>query len=167
MFLDREIQKNLLTDLRRGYPGQMPPNEYLPEWAKSDEDQAPYVQNLYYLEEHGLVELLKSQEIGRRVPRVGAARITAQGMDFLENDGGLSAILGTVTVRLHADTIRDLIEAKIYESEDVPEEDKPRLIAALKEMREEGLKQMTQRVVSYGLDQAPGAWSAIIQALTN
>lgn len=34
--------------------------------------------------------------------------ITAASLDFLEDDGGLSAILGIITVKLHADTIKGL-----------------------------------------------------------
>ncbi|UQI38830.1 hypothetical protein [Vreelandella venusta] len=91
--------------------------------------------------------------------------ITARGIDFLEDDGGLSAILGTVTVKLHADTIRDLIDAKITESNTIPEQEKPALREALKGMKEEGLKQLTTRLVSYGIEQAPSAWNAVIEAL--
>lgn len=80
-------------------------------------------------------------------------RVTAKGVDFLEDDGGVSAVLGTVTVKLHADTIRDLIDAKIIESTAIPEQEKPALREALKGMKEEGLKQLTTRLISYGLDQ--------------
>lgn len=169
MFLDREKQRILLIDLRRHYPGYASRTELIPSWVADDGIDQGYAKNLHYLAGHGLVELRTNPDRPRSNGPSGIvqARITAKGLDFLEDDGGLSAILGTVTVRLHADTIRDLIEAKIVESKDVPEEDKPGMIAALKGMREEGLKQLTQRVVGYGLDQAPGAWSAITQALGN
>ena len=39
------------------------------------------------------------------------------GIDFLTDDGGLSAILGVVTVKLHSDTIQALIAAKIDQAE--------------------------------------------------
>lgn len=81
-------------------------------------------------------------------------------MDFLADDGGLSAILGTVTVRLHADTIRDLIETRISES-DAPIEEKRRMIDTLKAMPEEGLKHLTTRLIDFGLGQSPGAWQAL------
>lgn len=69
-------------------------------------------QTLQYLEEHGLCK--SGVMIGADGHlALGESRITAAGLDFLEDDGGLSAILGVVTVRLHADTIRALIDAKI------------------------------------------------------
>jgi hypothetical protein len=45
--------------------------------------------NLFYLEERGLVE--GSHEHGRGSPFV-LARITAEGLDFLQDDGGIDAI---------------------------------------------------------------------------
>jgi hypothetical protein len=51
------------------------------------------------------------------------AKITAKGLDFLADDGGLSAVLGTVTVRLHADSIKELLLAKV-EASAVPAEKK-------------------------------------------
>lgn len=167
--LDRHLQRDLLNQLAEAYPEKR--NDVLPE----GDPHSSISVNLHYLQEHGLVKIGKpaARPFIRRGAEDREARtvyrgvaITAAGIDFLEEDGGLSAILGTVTVRLHADTIRDLIEAKILES-DQPEPEKHQLIDTLKSMPEEGLKQLTQRVVSHGLDQAPGAWSAIIQALTN
>ncbi len=41
------------------------------------------------------------------------ARITAKSIDLLEDDGGVSAILGVVTAKLHEDTIRNLVLAEV------------------------------------------------------
>ncbi|TFH84746.1 hypothetical protein EQG41_20760 [Billgrantia azerbaijanica] len=169
--LDRTQQRDLLCQLAEAYPN--PINDLFdPEDLDSPESV-----NLHYLEEHGLVQLVRSDAIPQVLRQMhqhgynptpvitGGATITAAGMDFIQADGGLSAILGTVTVRLHADTIRDLVEAKIAASDEIPQADKPRLVEALKAMPEEGLKQLTQRLVGYGLDQAPGAWQAVLQML--
>ena len=43
---------------------------------------------------------------------MGICTITARGLDFLADDGGLTAILRTVVMKLHADTIRDMLLAK-------------------------------------------------------
>ena len=42
--------------------------------------------------------------------------ITAKGIDFMMQDGGLSAILNTKIVKLHPDTIRDLLQNRIQAS---------------------------------------------------
>jgi hypothetical protein len=121
--------------------------------------------NLKYLEEHGLCES------GVRVSTDGliawgGSTITAQGIDFLEDDGGVSAILRTVTVRLHADTIRDLLVAKI-EAEPIPEAEKSRLKTALKGLSETALKDATTDLVHLGIQHLPNAleWLRAIAGL--
>ena len=80
--------------------------------------------------------------------------ITAAGLDFLEDGGGLSAILGVVTVRLHADTVRALIDAKI-EASPIPAEEKSRLRKVLAHLSEASLRVATTDLVKSGLDHCP------------
>lgn len=87
--------------------------------------------------------------------------ITARGLDFLEEDGGLSAILGTVTVKLHADTIRDMLETKIMDSQ-LPQADKKRFVDTLKELPGEALKTVTNKLV----EKACESPQAVISVLT-
>jgi hypothetical protein len=77
-------------------------------------------------------------------------------LDFLEDDGGLSAVLGVQTIKIHDDTIKDLIEAKILVS-DMPQEDKKRFIAKLKELPAETTKHLVLKLVDLGIEKAPGA----------
>jgi hypothetical protein len=81
---------------------------------------------------------------------IGAPKITAAGLDFLEDDGGLSAILGTVTVKLHADTIRALLDAKVDEA-DLPVEEKGLIKSALKAMPAMAFQELTKQLVQMGL----------------
>jgi hypothetical protein len=85
-----------------------------------------------------------------------ASTITARGLDFLADDGGLSALLGTVTVKLHADTLRDLIESRIARA-DMPEAEKKRITDHLRALPAEALKTVTTRLVEAGLDTLPNA----------
>ena len=78
------------------------------------------------------------------------------GLDFLADDGGLSAILGVVTVKLHADTIRDLISAKIEEAA-IPPEHKSALKKGLASLSEKALGAATTDLVRTGLDHLPDA----------
>ncbi|QFU01254.1 hypothetical protein FIU83_06340 [Halomonas sp. THAF5a] len=170
--LDRHVQRDLLNTLGERYPNPVT------DLFDPVDLECPASVNLHYLEEHGLVTLERVERArhpSQHRPGIarwhgptlkGSATITAAGMDFLSDDGGLSAILGTVTVRLHADSIRDLIETRIIASDQVPEDEKPGLIAALKGMREEGLKQLTTRLITYGLDQGAASSQQLIQWLT-
>lgn len=166
MSLVRDLQRELLMSLKDHYPMMVNFKDLATSLDDDKRTEFQVVQNLIYLDEHGLAEVKSSQTAGRSYEmRVSTARITHNGMDFLEDDGGLSAILGTVTVRLHADTIRDLIEARIASS-DKPEPEKRKLLDALKTMPEEGLKRLITRLVDDGLSQAPGAWQTLLQMLS-
>ncbi|WP_083004824.1 hypothetical protein [Halomonas sp. GT] len=169
--LDRGSQRDLLNQLAERYPE--PADHFFDQTDLHHPDSV----NLHYLEGHGLVELGRSDPFSLRhtygerkfngnKPN-GSVRITEAGMDFIQDDGGLSAILGTVTVKLHVDTIRDLIESKINNNEDITPDKKSSLINSLRKMPEEVMRQLTQKLIGYGLDQAPSAWGAIIRALEN
>ena len=80
--------------------------------------------------------------------------ITAKGLDFLEDDGGLSAILGAITVKLDPDDLRALIAARIEES-DLPTEQKASLSHAMGTLSTQALGEMTKRLVNEAVDQSP------------
>ena len=60
-------------------------------------------------------------------------KITEKGLDFLKDDGGLTAILGIVTVRFEADTIRTILQIKVNQS-DLSPADKQKLHGVLQEL---------------------------------
>ncbi|SDF69254.1 hypothetical protein SAMN05216571_101239 [Onishia taeanensis] len=170
--LNRDLQRHLLKLMRDEFPDQLSVRH---DHIGFNADQRSLKFNLAYLNELGLikdgllftsiVDLMDDEPPDEPFgPRVQGT-ITAAGIDFLEDDGGLSAILGTVTVRLHADTIRDLVAAKIADS-DTPPSEKRRLLDALKRMPEEGLKRLSTRLIDEGLSSAPGAWQSLLQMLS-
>ena len=82
--------------------------------------------------------------------------ITAAGRDSLEQDGGLTAILSVVTVKLHADTIRNLLAAKI-DASDLPEEKKSRIKAAISKLSGTAPTAVTGDLAKVGLEHGPDA----------
>lgn len=169
--LDRTRQRDLLNMLAEAYPNTCD------SLLDPRDIESPDSVNLHYLEEHGLVVLIRKEMRTRRADNLvpsgarwkgpeltGEAKITAEGIDFLEDDGGLSAILGVVTVRLHSETIQE-IETKILSS-DQPEAEKARLLDRLRNMPEEGLKTLTQELVRTGLNQSTGMWETVLRALS-
>jgi hypothetical protein len=145
--LDRAVQRQILELLRVHYPhGALPASS-----LKLDTKQAGA--NLRYLEEHGLCKSGVLLGAGGSI-QFNESTITAHGLDFLQDDGGLSAILGVVTVKLHADTIRDMIAAKI-ETSPMPAEEKSKLRKALASVPEAGLMAATTDLVKIGLDHLP------------
>ncbi|MGU7780504.1 hypothetical protein [Burkholderia sp. PU8-34] len=157
MKLDREYQKEVLTALAEIYPCLGHAERV------GDVTEETRAANLYYLAEHGLITDSASTNLNNSV-HYQPARITKDGMDFLAEDGGLSAILGVVTIKLHEDTIKSLIETKIMES-DLPADDKPRFVDALRSLPADATKHLTMKLLDLALSHAPGALHAVQTAL--
>lgn len=109
--------------------------------------------NLFYLREHGLVDLRFTKLLDGSIP-VSAASITAKGIDFISDDGGLSSVLGVVTVKLHEDTIKALLIQKVSAAAG-DDSVKASLVAKIKETPAEALGILTERLLDAGLDQIP------------
>jgi len=87
--LDRKLQKDILELLAANYPRKV---TVLQEHT-DETHQQNMAANLSYLEEHGLIEAgLVYFPDGTRCST--GCKITAHGLDFMLQDGGLSAILG-------------------------------------------------------------------------
>jgi hypothetical protein len=147
MKLDRTMQYEILTQLSDIYPSDFMVND-LTLSVKEDLQS-----NLFYLSEHNLIEPVINRT-GNNVnptPTIITAKITAKGLDFLEADGGISAILSTITVKFDAENIRSLIHDKIMSSE-LPPEKKMTLVKKLKEFSGEVLKTVALKLIEQGLE---------------
>ncbi|MFW1746253.1 hypothetical protein ACG9XW_08535 [Acinetobacter guillouiae] len=157
MSLDRDLQLKLLTTLSDVYPYN---HDFNKDFEHNSEDRAKALKNLYYLQSHGLVtekSVHKSNSIGSQAPIIfGSSAITHKGMDFLANDGGLSAILGIVTVKFEADTLKAILESRINQS-DLDPEQKQSMIDSLRELPAESIKHLTTELLTRGLDNLPAA----------
>ncbi len=153
--LDRDYQRQLLITLAQTYPQSVDAGTLMAgEFAKASV-------NIAYLHEH---ELLRGEWFGpahRGNPLV-QAKITAKGMDFLADDGGLGAILGVITIKLHDDQLKALIEAKVVSS-DLPQPDKQRFLDQLRELPGETTKHLVLKLVDAGLDN----WQKALPLLQN
>lgn len=149
-WLDRNLQREILKELNNIYPDSKT-YEYWIDAAiaqvvgvietvgEAELYIAKRSANLRYLAEHGLV-VCNDKDLSATV------KITAKGIDFLADDGGLSAILGVVTVKLHSDTIQALLDAKINEA-NIPPEEKSRLKSILSKMGDVALAKFTEKAI--------------------
>jgi hypothetical protein len=152
MKLDRELQKKILETLADGYGKVLADNV---ERLKSLTDNKERLfANLRYLDEHGLINSGIGFNDGGMYFRLKKAHITHRGLDFLSDDGGLSAVLGVVTVRLHADTVRDLVASRIL-AMPLPDTEKNSLIEHLRNLPASVLQVLSIRLIEKGLDQLP------------
>lgn len=150
--LDRAFQLRLLEQLRHYHP-----HSHVGRWQELDSDENKVKGTLFYLREHGLIET--DAQVEKRFGggfAYSSSRITAKGLDFLEDDGGISAILGVQVVKLHDETIRELIIQRVMQADLAPPE-KRRLIDGLRELRGESIKHLTMKLLDAGLDNGPDA----------
>lgn len=157
MKLDRDLQRQLLQNFADIYPGRGQAGNW---------DQGPEAvnANLSYLIEHGLINAAAISHPISGPVRIANIAITAAGLDFLADDGGLSAILGVVTIKLHDETIRSLIESRIEEA-DLPAEEKTGLLHQLRELRGESIKHLTMKLLDVGMENLPAALPLIQKTL--
>lgn len=156
--LNRDVQRTLLTELAKRYPNQVDPAE-----INFESTDRTWVVNIWYLHEQGLVEAQWANMLSEGFT-VHLARITHRGVDFLQDDGGLSAILNVVTVKLEANTLKALLDAKIQASA-LPVETKSKLKLKLQELGSDALSAVAKRLLDEALDHWPDALSAIQKLL--
>lgn len=149
--LDRELQKQILNALAENYPNRA--EKIINDLMANNEDVI-FLANMLYLEDHGLIISGLKQTLSGNILFTGGTQITKDGLDFVADDGGLSAILGVVTVRLHDDTIRSMIELKISHAELDPA-DKQKWTDGLRSLPADSIKHLTMELLSKGLEKAP------------
>ncbi|MDH2022922.1 hypothetical protein N5J29_09150 [Stenotrophomonas sp. GD03680] len=143
--LDRQAQKRVLERLAEDYPQDVVAYVLYEHIEIQDLDL-----NVAYLADHGLIEAEYTgpREMGNSLTR---ARLTHKGLDFLAEDGGLGAILGVMTVKLHEDTLKAIIESKVLAS-DLPEPEKKRFLDHLRELPGEATKHLVLKLLDAGMD---------------
>jgi hypothetical protein len=145
--LDRAFQRSLLQTLAEAYPRSVEPKKF-----GSFEDNRVAV-NLLYLQEHGLLTCKTMKVLSGEV-LIAPATITARGLDFLADDGGLSAVLGVVTVRLHEDSVKALLIERVANSNE-DQSVKDRVIEQIKSLPAEALSTLTMKTLESSLAQIP------------
>lgn len=161
--IDRALQLQLLNKLADCYPFVWTDYVRTPD----SEEYFQIAINLHYLKGHGLVAE-NSTSVKHNLMGEGGGNllimkplITEKGLDFIQDDGGLSAILGIVTVRFEADTIRTILQLKVDQS-DLSPVDKQKLHGLLQELPAESIKHLTTKIVDVGWD-GLGSLMSLIQ----
>lgn len=156
---DRALQLEILNALIDSAPNALN-DEKEQELIRKFDDYDHFVACMLYLEMHGLVgsPFIKSQSFGEGTQyhfNQHSCFITEKGIDFLLDDGGLSAILKVQTVRLHNDTIVALED--IIRVANMPEDQKKGLISKLRELPADAIKHLTLQLLTQGVLNLPNA----------
>lgn len=154
--LDRKQQLDILEKLAFHYPSKHRMEvDSEPLDPEREDKKYSLLYNIAYLGEHKLVDCEIDLYAGVMATGIPLAKITSKGLDFLKDDGGLSAILGVVTVKLHDDTIRDLLERKIDADPTSDTSTKTELKKAVRKMPAQMLKTVTTKALEAGIGQIP------------
>lgn len=154
MKIDREIQLEILQKLADVYPNGIYP---LHTCFEGQVDPELIIANTKYLHEHGLVTSgfidrnFPGMEISDRWAEPRETFITASGIDFLRDDGGLSAILGVVTVRLESTTIMALVANRIEQAQDLNHDEKTHAKTLLRSAGDQAIRKFVDMVMETGL----------------
>lgn len=164
---DRALQFEILNALIDIAPNALD-DEKEAELIQKFDDYDHFVACMLYLEMHDLVRdpFTKSQTLGEGNQyffNPHSCYITEKGIDFLLDDGGLSAILKIQTVRLHNDTIVALEDLILVAN--MPEDQKKGLISKLRELPADAIKHLTLQLLTQGVQNLPRALQLIQTAL--
>lgn len=140
MELNRKLQHRILSALRSVYPDSMLVQE-LPAFSHDRQ----FMGNLFYLQEHGLIQGGDIREPGRCRSMVDA-QITRLGLDFLADDGGLASMLGPFTLRFSSSEIIEEIEASLHSGK-VDEQTRREIVDSLKVMDPAGIREIVQHLI--------------------
>lgn len=162
--LDREYQKVVLTNLAEAYPYHIERETYN-SMLDAAGSEKKFDATLLYLEDHGLITSGFTPSLdGSFHLNLGGLKITHKGLDFLAEDGGLSAILGVVTVKLDAETIKSIISARV-DTAAISEKDKSRIKDFLASASDKTLTHLTKHLVDYSLSQGKEAIDWLIKQI--
>lgn len=148
---DRQMQREILQVCATTYPG---PPDFLAVLLPTVEpclngvEERKVMANLFYLREHGLITFSDSCAIGP-VSIFSGMTATGKGIDFMMNDGGLSAILNVQTIKFHRDAVVVLEDLIALSGMNDAEKEKAK--SKLSELTTESLKAVVQTVTTAGL----------------
>lgn len=159
MIIDRDLQKRILTDLSNVYPKWADITD-IDEYYQQLDDRT-LIANLKYLAQNELItECIDITTDGMYI--LQPTEITHTGLDFLADDGGLRAILNTVTVKIDQSQMAELLKAIA----NLSQEEQKTLFEAIKEAPNKAVETMVEKSVEKGFDNLP-AWFALGIAALN
>lgn len=161
---NRELQKHILTTCIISYPKNPSWRDYNPTKFPDIMHDDILLANIYYLSERGLITIdtPSNDDPYNLFEHICA---TADGIDFMMEDGGLKAILDIRTIKIHSDTIKQLEE--IISMLNIPEAEKKGLLAKLRELPSSTITHLTNELTLKAVLALPGTLPIIQTYLQN
>nr|WP_315299925.1 hypothetical protein [Raoultella terrigena] len=148
---ERNRQRNILEILLKSYPSRLPIDDWNAIYTMFDgpDHLYDYYANLLYLEEHDLIKSgIRKVSHSFRYSQEDIF-ITAKGIDFIRDDGGLGAILNVQTIKFHREAV--VILEDLIAISNMNDEQKEKAKSTLGEMSTEALKTVVQAATTAGL----------------
>lgn len=164
--LDRELQLQILQTLAAAYPEGV--YDLTTAMQAVTADERALLVNSRYLDGHGLVEsgFRRRGTLGdNSFYDMQEHLITPAGLDFLADDGGLTAILGVVTVRFDAAQWAELLASKVEALESVNPEERSRVAQALRSLPAKAIEKVSEKLLDWAVDHAEDAWPLLCRWL--
>lgn len=147
--LDYALLRGILATLKTVYPGRMRMSS-IPCLVAYGIERAE--EPLMYLLEHGMIDMPVQRPLGGRFA-FGKITLTAKGLDFLQPDGGLSALAAPV-IRISPDSLVAIIDEALA-ARGISEEERSAVKKSLGIAGEEGIRAVVGRLVEAGASHAP------------
>lgn len=122
-------------------------------------DKDTVTATISYLVDHGLVTGTPRKRMDE-IASYADVKITSAGFDYISADGGLTAELGVITVRLEAETLQTLLAAQI-EKTDAPRHEKNLLRQQLQALSKEAHQRLATQLIHLGLEAVPRSIQAL------
>ncbi|WP_319761870.1 hypothetical protein [Maridesulfovibrio sp.] len=125
----------------------------------TNDDLDKLVYHFNYLKDNKFITMGSEMGTGGVPPFI---TITNLGIDFLTDDGGLSAKLKTITIKFDLDNLREIVAEGILKS-GLPEEKEGIIRKAIKSAPETAIKEITTKLIGSALEN-PAAAAKIVAA---
>ncbi|PHM22239.1 hypothetical protein [Xenorhabdus ehlersii] len=159
---DRALQLDILTYLYNAFPNPLEDGEYEGLLGKFNNPDH-LIANMLYLEMHELIQkpFIQSTTFDgvTYIFNNHTCFITEKGIDFLLDDGGLSAILKVQTIRIHSDSIKALEELIV--NFDANSDVKSSLKSKLRELPASAITHLMNELLAKGIANLPVAFQII------
>lgn len=147
---ERNRQRKILEILLKSYPARLPIDAWNEIYTMFDgpDQHYDYYANLLYLEEHELIKSgIRKVSHSFRYSQQDIF-ITAKGIDFIRDDGGLGAIINVHTIKFHRDAV--VVLEDLIAISNMNDEQKEKAKSTLGELSTEALKAVVQAVTTAG-----------------
>ncbi|WP_395490723.1 hypothetical protein ACG1VR_08765 [Cedecea davisae] len=149
---DRGLQEKILEECISAYPDYTYFTQFIQVHDKYDENVISA--NINYLEEHRLITI-RNRSSDDPYTYFDHMRATVTGVDFLLNDGGLSAILKVQTINLHNDTITAIED--LVKLSNLTEQEQASVASKLRGLPASAITHLTNELISKAVSAAPAA----------